>query len=193
MEFQLYGYLRRYPVRAQVPFLAIYGSAPSVSVLYNNPMIELNVPGRGILQLEHLVCSVDGTLALDGQMLEGLPRVLRSLRDRLTVHLLTTDTHGKQSLIDQQTGVQAVRLAPGDEATQKVAYVHRLGAERVVAVGQGKNDVAMLEAAALGICVLSREGTASEALQAADLLVPDIFAALEMLEKPLRIVSSLRS
>jgi len=193
IEYELYGYLCGYRVPTEVSFLTIYCSGPSVSVLYNNPMIELNVPGRGILQLEHLVCSVDGTLALDGQMPEGLPRVLRSLHDRLTIHLLTTDTHGKQSLIDQQTGLQAVRLAPGDEAGQKVAYVRRLGAERVVAVGQGKNDAAMLEAAALGICVLSREGIASEALQAADLLVPDIFSALEMLEKPMRIVSSLRS
>ena len=156
-------------------------------------MIELNVPGRGVLQLEHLVCSVDGTLAVDGQIPEGLSRVLRNLRDRLTIHLLTTDTHGKQPLIDQQTGVQAVRLSPGDETSQKVGYVRRLGSERVVAVGQGKNDAAMLEAAALGICVLSREGAVSAAILAADLLVPDIFAALELLEKPLRIVSSLRS
>jgi soluble P-type ATPase len=165
----------------------------AVALLYNNLMIELIVPGRGVLQLEHLVCSVDGTLALDGQLPEGLSRVLRNLRDRLTIHLLASDTHGKQSLIDQQTGVQAVRLSPGDEAGQKAAYVHRLGAQRVVAIGQGKNDTAMLEAAALGICVLSKEGTAAGAVLAADLLVPDIFSALELLEKPLRIVSSLRS
>jgi soluble P-type ATPase len=144
------------------------------------------------LQLEHLVCSVDGTLAVDGQLPEGLPRALRGLRDRLTVHLLSTDTHGKQPLIDQQIGLQAVRIPPGDEIGQKASYVRRLGAERVVAVGQGLNDAAMLEAAALGICVLSREGAATRAILAADLLVPDIFAALELLEKPLRIVSSLR-
>jgi soluble P-type ATPase len=50
----------------------------------------------------------------------------------------------------------------------------------------------MLKEAGLGICVLSREATCVEALLAADLLAPDIFAALELLEKPLRIVASLR-
>jgi soluble P-type ATPase len=50
----------------------------------------------------------------------------------------------------------------------------------------------MLQAAALGICVLSREGAAVETLLAADLVVPDIFTALELLEKPLRILASLR-
>lgn len=162
-------------------------------MLYNNAMIELNILGQGILQLEHLVCSVDGTLAIDGQLAEGLPRVLKALRDRLIVHLLSTDLHGKQTLIDQQTGIQAVRISPEDEAGQKADYVRRLGAEQVVAVGHGKNDAAMLEAASLGICVLTREGVALGAILAADLLVPDIFAALELLEKPLRIVSSLRS
>jgi soluble P-type ATPase len=50
----------------------------------------------------------------------------------------------------------------------------------------------MLKAAGLGICVLSREGVAVDSVLAADLLAPDIFAALELLEKPLRIVASLR-
>jgi len=155
-------------------------------------MIELNIPGRGTLQLEHLVCDVNGTLALDGALPEGLARQLRGLRDRLEIHLLTADTHGRQAQIDRQLGLTAVRIQPGDEAEQKAAHVARLGAERVAAVGQGANDAAMLKAAGLGICVLSREGTAVEALLAADLVAPDIFAALELLEKPLRIVASLR-
>ena len=155
-------------------------------------MIELNIPGRGTLRLEHLVCDVSGTLAVDGQLPEGLPRLIRSLRDRLTVHLITADTHGRQLLIDQQLGLQAVRLQPGDEASQKAEYVRGLGSGSVIALGQGANDAAMLKEAALGICVLSGEGTCVEALLSADLLSPDIFAALELLEKPLRIVATLR-
>lgn len=155
-------------------------------------MIELNIPGRGTLQLEHLVFDVNGTLALDGQLLEGVPRLLRSLKDRLTIHLVTADAHGRQAVIDGQLDLTAVRLAPGDEAAQKAEYVRRLGAGHVVAVGQGANDAAMLKEAALGICLLSREGLAIETLGAADLVVADIYAALELLEKPLRIVTTLR-
>ena len=43
---------------------------------YNSPMIELNIPGRGLVSLEHLVCDVNGSLAVDGQLLEGIPRLL---------------------------------------------------------------------------------------------------------------------
>jgi P-type E1-E2 ATPase len=155
-------------------------------------MIELNIPGRGHLELEYLVCDVNGTLALDGQLIDGLVRPLSALRDRLSLHLLTADTHGRQEFIDRQLSLTAVRIQPGDEARQKEEYVHRLGSQHVVAIGQGANDAAMLKEAVIGICVHSREGCSVEAQQAADLIVPDIFSALELLEKPLRIVASLR-
>lgn len=155
-------------------------------------MIELNIPGRGNLQLQHLVCDVNGTLALDGQLLDGMMSVLRVLRDRLSLHLLTADTHGRQEIIDQQLGLRATRVQPGDESRQKADYVRGLGAESVVAIGQGANDAEMLKAAALGICVLSKEGAAVETLLAADLVAAGIFDALDLLDKPLRIVASLR-
>ena len=155
-------------------------------------MIELNIPGRGLIQLQHLVCDVNGTLAVDGQLLEGVKQRLSTLRDRLTLHLLTADTHGKQDIIDQQLGLRAVHIQPGNEAEQKENYVKKLGAGTIVAIGQGANDAGMLRTAALGICVLSPEGTAVETLMEADLVVSNIYEALEILEKPLRIVATLR-
>ena len=155
-------------------------------------MIELNIPGRGTIELEHLVCDVNGTLAVDGNLGEGLSRLLNSLGDRLTIHLLTADTHRRQGQIDQQLGMRATRLQAGNEAQQKAAYVENLGAAKVVAIGQGANDAAMLKRAAIGICILSSEGSAVEALLNADIFVPDIYTALELLEKPLRIVATLR-
>ena len=155
-------------------------------------MIEITIPGRGVLRLEHLVTDVNGTLALDGQLMEGVAKRIAALSDRLTIHLLTADTHGRQSVIDRQLGLTAARMKPGGEALQKADYVRKLGSEKVVAIGQGANDADMLDLAALGICVMSQEGVARESLLAADLLLPDILAALDLLEKPLRIVASLR-
>ena len=155
-------------------------------------MIKFTVPGRGDYELEHLVMDVNGTLAIDGQLMDGVAKKIASLRDRLIIHLLTADTHGKQSVIDQQLGLTAVRIMPGGESFQKAEYVRALGSEKVIAIGQGANDSQMLETACLGICVMSVEGVAKETLLVADLIVPDIRSALELLEKPLRIVASLR-
>ena len=155
-------------------------------------MLELTIPGRGELRTRHLVTDVNGTLALDGLLLDGLIKRIGALRDRLQIHLLTADTHGRQTAIDQQLNLTAVRIKGGNEAQQKAEYVKKLGADSVIAIGQGANDAAMLKAAALGLCVMSQEGAAVETLLAADLLVPDIFAALDLLDKPLRLIASLR-
>jgi len=146
----------------------------------------------GRLQLLHLVSDVNGTLAVDGQLIDGVRRRMDGLRDRLEIHLLTADTHSRQSEIDRQLNLTAVRIARGNEALQKAEYVRRLGADGVVALGQGANDSAMLKEAALGICVQSLEGVAVETMLAADLVMPDVLSALDLLQKPLRIVASLR-
>ena len=155
-------------------------------------MIELNIPGRGQFELEHLVCDVNGTLAVDGNLQDGVIRGLTTLRDRLNLHLLTADTFGRQAIIDQQLNLEAVRIEPGEEAAKKTAYVNQLGADKVAAIGQGANDAGMITAARLGICILSVEGAAVETLMAADLVMPDINSALELFEKPLRMVAGLR-
>jgi soluble P-type ATPase len=155
-------------------------------------MIELNIPGQGKIELEHLVCDVNGTLAVDGVLQDGLVRGFSNLKDRLDIHLLTADMHGKQEIIDRQLNLEAVRINPGDEALQKAAYIEQIGADRVVAIGQGAHDAGMLKNARIGICVISPEGSAVETLLAADLVVSNINNALELLEKPLRLVASLR-
>jgi soluble P-type ATPase len=149
-------------------------------------MIELDIPGRGVLRLQHLVTDVNGTLAVDGRLIDGVAKSLLGLRDRLEIHLLTADTHGQQESLDRQLGLQAVRIQAGGESLAKAAFV------QVVALGQGANDVAMLHDAALGICILGPEGTAVEALMAADVIAPNILDALDLLYQPLRLVATLR-
>jgi len=155
-------------------------------------MIELTIPGHGALRLEHLVTDVNGTLAVDGQLTDGVTKRITALRDRLQIHMLTADTHGRQHVIDQQLGLTATRMQAGNEAEQKAEFVRNLGAESVIAFGQGANDAQMLATATLGICVLSPEGLAVETLNAADLFMPDILSALDLLDKPLRLIASLR-
>ena len=155
-------------------------------------MIRLNVPGVGEINLEHAVFDVNGTIALDGKLLPGISDLFQDLGQHLNIHLLTADTHGKQAEIDQQLSLEAVRIQAGDERVQKADYVQLLGPEKTVAIGQGANDGSMLDAALIGICVISPEGTALETLLKADLVVPDIRAAIEILLNPTRLKASLR-
>ncbi len=156
-------------------------------------MIELAIPGRGITQLEYAVLDVNGTLATDGILLDGITEQIAMLRGKLEVRLLTADTHGKQVEIDRQIKLTADRLQPGGhEREQKAAYVRALDAERVVAIGNGSNDVDMLKTAAIGIAVIGHEGLAGEALAAADVVVLNAHDAIDLLLNPKRLIATLR-
>lgn len=155
-------------------------------------MIRLDIPGREILELQDLVLDLNGTIALDGEVLVGVPERLAALSESLIVHLVTADTQGRATTIAEQLGVGLVWVAPGDEAEQKRALVERLGEERVVAIGNGANDAGMLQAAALGVAVLGPEGLAAEAWRAADVVMASIYDALDLLLHPRRLVATLR-
>lgn len=155
-------------------------------------MIELTIPGRGNLQLKVAVFDVNGTLAVDGILIEGVAEKIAALGEVLGVHLLTADTHGKQAEIDRTLGLKADRVQAGREREQKADYARSLGADHVVAIGNGANDVDMLKAAALGIAVIGREGCAGEALAAADVVVTDIHVALDVLLNSRRLTATLR-
>jgi P-type E1-E2 ATPase len=125
-------------------------------------------------------------------LLDGVAARLTALAAKLTVHVVTGDTFGT-ALRSLQGLTCAVTLLPTEGQVQaKHAFVTRLGAAGVVAVGNGRNDRLMLEAAALGIAVIGDEGLAAGAAQACDIVVRNIADAFALLENPQRLVATLR-
>ena len=157
-------------------------------------MISCLIPGRGTLEFDHLVCDVNGTLTLDGELITGVAEAFDQLKDKLTIHLVSADTYGKLADLEKTLAGYVryfIRLTPGSEAEQKLEYIESLGSS-VVAIGQGTNDRLMLKGASLGICVLSPEGSAVESLLSADIIVPGIIDALNLLLYPTRLKATLR-
>ncbi len=155
-------------------------------------MIEFDVPGLSSFHIVSLVLDVNGTLAVDGKIIDGVKERLHRLAGKLRIVMLTANTHGKQDEIDQLLDLSSVRLSATKEAEQKGAFVEQLGPQTVVAIGNGANDRLMLEKAALGIAVLGPEGTATGCLASADIVCRDILDALDLLIKPKRIIATLR-
>jgi len=158
--------------------------------------VEFTIPGQGSYRLAHLVLDVNGTVAAAGQLIDGVRERLLALRQAgWSIHWITADTRGRQAALDAELGWPAVRIDaqhPDGEAAQKATFVRELGADQVVAIGNGANDAAMLHEAALGVAVLGPEGLARDALLAADLVAPDILTALDLLRDPSRLVATLR-
>jgi P-type E1-E2 ATPase len=156
-------------------------------------MIEITIPGYRKLQLVHLVLDYNGTLACDGQLLPGVAERLNTLSEQMKIHVLTADTFGSvESALSEVAGELSI-LAPENQDVGKLRYVEQVGSEMTVCIGNGRNDRLMLKEAALGIAVLEGEGAAVETVTAADVVAPNILAALDLLLRPLRLVATLRS
>jgi soluble P-type ATPase len=155
-------------------------------------MIEVSIPGFRDLQLHHLVVDFNGTLALDGRILPGVGEALTALAAQLKIHVLTSDTCNAASQVDSLP-VQLTITPKQSQAEAKLAYVTDLGSAGVVAIGNGRNDRKMLEASALGITLIQKEGAAAESVASADLVSNDILSALELLRNPRRLLATLRS
>jgi len=156
-------------------------------------MIEIEIPGFRKLALEHIVLDYNGTLAVDGEVAAGVKTALRALADRLTIHVLTADTFGKVKTRLSDLPLEISILPPGQQDIGKRKFVESLGTEKTVAMGNGRNDRLMLQAAALGIAVILEEGVSAETLAMADVVCKNIIDALALLENPLRLVATLRS
>lgn len=157
-------------------------------------MLQLSVPGANVLLLAHLVCDVNGTLAIDGHMSQPVRERLVRLTEHLQVHLVSADTHGTLAALAaalQKAGSQ-MQVARVSTGADKVAYVQRLGPESVVALGNGVNDAGMFGLARLSIAVCGAEGLAGAALQAATLVAPSPEVALDLLLYPARLSATLR-
>lgn len=156
-------------------------------------MITVPIPGSQALALEHLVLDYNGTVAKDGIILEGVRELLAQLFGSLSIHVITADTFG--TVKQQFDGIEATLhlIDPDKQDLQKLSYIQKLGASKVVAIGNGRNDALMLENAALGIAIIGQEGAHAKTLLCADVAVTSIADALLLLLNPKRLIATLRN
>lgn len=155
-------------------------------------MFEIDIPGFGHVHLEHLVSDFTGTLSVDGRLLPGVKERLNEIAGILNVYILTADTFGmaKAELKDIRCSIHI--LAGDDHDVQKKRYIAGLGAEGVIAFGNGNNDRLMLKTAKIGVAVSLNEGCAGDAIIASDIFVTSITDGLDLLLNPKRLKATLR-
>ncbi|MFH1755277.1 MAG: ATPase P [Candidatus Latescibacterota bacterium] len=156
-------------------------------------MIEINIPGRGLLRLQYLVLDYNGTLACGGELLHGVMERLEQLAQKLNIYVLTADTFGTAGAKLENAPCELIVLPEGQQDVRKHQYVQKLGDEVTVCIGNGLNDRLMIGHAALGIAVVLEEGAAADTLRAADVVCTDITSALDLLLFPQRLIATLRT
>ena len=155
-------------------------------------MFELDIPGFGLIKLEHLVSDFTGTLSVDGGLLPGVKNRLSEISKILTVHVLTADTFGKARAELQGINCEVHILTGKSHDVQKEEFVRELDAEKIIALGNGNNDRRMLKAAKIGVAVCLEEGCSKDAIFSSDIIVKSAVDALDLLLYPKRLKATLR-
>jgi soluble P-type ATPase len=156
-------------------------------------MISINIPGFAEVTLEHVIFDYNGTLAVDGLLIEGLAEKLTELSKKLKIHVVTGDSLGTAKKELQGIPCDVLIVPPAEQGLAKKNFIHTLNPSKTVSIGNGRNDQQLMKESIIGIITLGGEGTSIEALSAADVVVATIFDAFDLLEHPNRLLSTLRS
>lgn len=150
--------------------------------------VTIEIPS-GSTVFGHLVLDFTGTLSQGGILLPGVAERLQRLAGDLQITILTADTFGT---VENQTADLPVVVRIIADGREKAGVVAGMGPDQVIAIGNGRNDIAMMDVAGIGIAVLGPEGSAAGLLQAADVVTRDINEALDLVLEPLRMKATLR-
>jgi P-type E1-E2 ATPase len=146
------------------------------------------IPGRP-LEIAHLLLDVNGTVTDRGRLIEGVGERLARMRSEVAIQLVSADTFGTLAETAALLGLEA---RPTENGEEKRGLVEELGPARCAAVGNGLNDVPMLEAAALAIAIVGPDGASAHAVAAADIVCASIVQALDLLLDERALIATLR-
>jgi soluble P-type ATPase len=156
-------------------------------------VLTLDIPGRKPVEAEHLVLDYNGTLAVDGCIIQGVADRLKKLSSVIRVHVLTADTFGTAEKELRGIPVILQVIEKENQDSQKLNYVTNLDADKVISIGNGRNDILMLKASALGIGVIQSEGAYSQIINNSQVICTSITDALSLLTNKNRLIATLRN
>ena len=155
-------------------------------------MLNIQIPGREELTLSHLVLDYNGTIAEDGEIIDGIRPRLAELAKELSIYVITADTHGTAAKKCEGLPLQVLTFPTTEVGKIKAEEATKMDGG-VITIGNGFNDIQMSDAADLSICVIGKEGCCGALLAHSDVVVTSIEDALDLLLKTGRLRATLRT
>jgi soluble P-type ATPase len=155
-------------------------------------MMIIDIPGYIKLEVKHVVCDYNGTIAVDGKLIDGVGEMMNELSKDITFHVITADTYGFVERELENVNCKLVKIAKQDQAYSKLEYVSGIGKEYTVCIGNGNNDRLMLKEARLGIALVQEEGACVETLLSSNVVCKSIIDAFGYFKEPKRLIATLR-
>lgn len=144
-------------------------------------MLIYEIPGREDIKIENIVLDYNGTIAVNGKIIEGVKELLTKLKDYVNIYILTADTYG--TVEKECKGMEAKVLTfPKENAGEsKRDIVKELDGQKTICVGNGFNDIPMFKESILSIAIIEGEGASGKLLVESDIIARSIIESLEII------------
>lgn len=144
-------------------------------------MIAYKIPGRDDIEIEHIVFDYNGTIAVDGKILEGVKALLSELENHVKTYILTADTYASVEKECKDISSKVLTFPNENTGEFKKSIVKELGGEKTICIGNGFNDILMFKEAIISIAVVEKEGASGKLLLSSDIVTKSIYHAIDII------------
>lgn len=154
--------------------------------------MKIDIPNYKTVKIKNLVLDFNGTLANGGIVKDSTKDLLLLLKDKVDIYVVTADTFGTVKDQLKCIDINYHIISKENGSKDKESFVLDLSKKNTVAIGNGHNDVLMIKAAEIGICIAGTEGCFTQTLLASDIVIDDIDNALLLLLDKNKLIATLR-
>ncbi len=152
--------------------------------------MNISIPGHEPFAIETIILDLNGTLTIDGVVIEGVRERIAAIREQgMRLFLFTGDTNGNAAEIARELQLE---MRVTKDSAAKAEEAKKLNPETAATIGNGRIDLELFKTVRLRILTLQAEGVHPHTLLASDIIVPSINDALDLFLKPKRLVATLR-
>ncbi|OQY41496.1 MAG: hypothetical protein B6227_04935 [Fusobacteriia bacterium 4572_74] len=89
--------------------------------------MKINIPGGERLEIKHIVSDYNGTIALDGELVEGVADLIDELSKDIRFHVITADSFGSVERELHGIDCELFKIGPGeqDRAKETLSYLEK--------------------------------------------------------------------
>lgn len=156
-------------------------------------MIKYNIPGRTSLEIENIILDYNGTIAIDGILIDGVMDRLNILKDFFSIYIVTADTYGSVKKQCMNLPVEVLTFPKENAGLEKEIILEKLGPSKTISIGNGFNDIQMAKKSIISIALIQVEGCSSKLILNSDIICKNILDALDLLINKNRLIATLRN
>lgn len=90
---------------------------------FNFKKMIINIPGFKNIEIKNLVLDYNGTIANNGQLIDGVDTLINKIAENIQVFVITADTFGTVEIQLKNTNCKVLKITNDNQKLQKLALV----------------------------------------------------------------------